>query len=80
MRLELNNSGSWKIVLHDIDPEHVEAVRAAVLELLACDRNQRGKCSFALTELVEPRGKEAYGRTLAITRGIGPSATWVRGA
>ncbi len=73
MRLELNNSGSWKIILHDVDPDHVEAARAAVLELLACDRHVHGKARFALTETsqVHPGG-----RVLAVTRGLGAAAVW----
>jgi hypothetical protein len=73
MRLELNNSGSWKVILHDIDPEHVEAVRAAVLELLACDRSSIGRACWKLTEQsdVHPGGK-----TLAVTQGAGAEAKW----
>lgn len=74
MRLELNNSGAWKVVLHDVDPDSIEAVRAAVLELLACDRSAKGRACWKLT--VESEGYPA-GRTWAVTQGAGAEAVWV---
>ena len=74
MRLELNNSGSWKVILHDIDPDDAEALRAAVLELLACDRSKSGRTCFKLTV---PSDIHPGGRTVAVTDGAGREAVWV---
>lgn len=73
LQLKLNNSGSWKTILHDVDPNALEAVRAAVLELLACDRSGTGRACWKIDResLTHPGGQRLW-----ITQGFGAEATW----
>lgn len=75
IQLKLNNSGSWKTILRDIDPDDMEAVRAAVLELLARDRHAGAAARWKIDR--ESRDHPC-GERLWVTRGAGRDAAWVQ--
>lgn len=78
IQLKLNNSGAWKTIPHDIDPDDLEAVRAAVLELLACDRHAGGRTAGACWEIDRESLDHPCGERLWVTQGAGRDAAWVQ--
>lgn len=75
LQLKVNNSGSWKTICHDLYPNGIEAAKAAVLKLLACDRSPRAVWKIDRESTVHPGGE-----TLWTTRGSsGKTAVWVEG-
>jgi len=65
IQLKLNNSGAWKTIPHDIDPDDLEAVRAAVLELLACDRHAGGRTTARMKTTARWRTSSRRQRVIA---------------
>lgn len=74
MRLELNNSGAWKLVIREMRPEHLPEVRAAclALDLASADR----QITWRLVDDADTK-RHPQGRVVARTSGHGVAAKWI---
>lgn len=72
MRLELNNSGAWKLVIREVKPEALNLVRLACLDL--CIASDGTQLSW---RLVVPSDVHPRGQVVQHTDGHGLLAQWV---
>ena len=74
MRLELNNSGAWKVVIHEVRAQHLVSLRMACLVL--CRSSDGIQLSWRLVDdadtTVHPQG-----RVIEHTAGHAGHAGWV---
>lgn len=72
MRLEVNTSGSWKVI-GEIDPDQLDQVRDACEVIAGLDAGGRA-ISFRLTQLM-PDGKTRY-RAESMVKRPGKTLEW----
>jgi hypothetical protein len=73
IQLKLNNSGSWKTILHDIDEHDLDDVRECVLSLMAFDRTHNGRWKLDRESFEHPCGE-----LLWVARVVGGRPEWVQ--